>query len=365
MSIEDDFISLEDTAETQDIPKNNPVNKIKKIIICPKRDKRILLACVHGTASNPDSFGRNLNKELSPEIINFGRFLAQYYNSGVEIIPFKWSGKLSHAERVTAGIALNKYLDHTMKINENKNYVHVWTIAHSHGCNVVSTMAQRLKFSYPWLPIASVHMASPIAPGETDKVACVDTCYHFYGAHDATQGAGSTLELIANQKTGQEWWERKIYAPNTTNICMLKDQKNTSHKKIKLCVVKHLPKMLYSIDRWYKPYIDLVASTVHVDHTEENDNKKNTISLPLLCIKHLEAEKSDSKKAKQVAVTRKKKYAELEVQALERHKSHSSLFQSVLNKNPNATTPWHERVRSNASHIVFDFLDAAKIYKES
>lgn len=243
----------------------------RKIVIRPELRQRIVLVCVHGTNSSSKSYGGVDERPLTQELKNFATYLSQHYNCGVEILPFSWSGSLKSKARLTAGTALAQALQKmVLQPTEDVEYTHIWTFSHSHGCNVVNVMSGVLKNALQEksasITITSVHIASPIVKNEIPHVVNIDHCYHFYGAHDATQAFAS---ILASHNPA-----RTIDYPNVTNICMMDMAKNLDHKKIKIPVVKYLPKLLYTIDAWYKPCTDLIAST-----------PKNTKAHPFVCIK--------------------------------------------------------------------------------
>jgi hypothetical protein len=308
----------------------------RRIIIRPEQPTRILLACVHGTGADANSFGGDDKKKLTQEIVTFGRHLAQHYDAGVEIMPFTWSGYLRSGSRKVAAIELanDLYTDITNP-SSKVTYTHVWTIAHSHGCNVVNVMAHRLTTALQKIdlatPIRSVHIACPAADNQTDKVKYIENCYHFYGAHDATQMWGSIWDSYTNQ--------RKVCSNNTTNICILEDDNNLRHTNINMPTVSNLPKLLFNIDKWYKPFTELIASTPHKKEKEEAEDGQ-----PIICIKHCGQQREN--------------YTNDTVErAVAYHTQQSTLFQRNFNITVGEPTPMHRRFGSVAKNTFLEATD--------
>ncbi len=224
-----------------------------------KRGK-ILLLCVHGTWSTWDAFGVSSKKVETPEIINNACALAKGYGKDVDIVAFKWSGKLDRNDRIQAGIQLfERIKDHV------SSYDAICTISHSHGCSVVGKFAECLG-GIGRAVDAGIFLAGP----DLDDARYVNyfkKLYQFYGSADFTQFAGS----LENQWT----FARKMALPRSStnrvwNIRMQADGVDCNHVNIKFPVLKNLVPLLYMVDTYYPCHYDLDA---HVHRVDRNGNE--------------------------------------------------------------------------------------------
>lgn len=116
------------------------------------------LVCVHGTYSKDNALGDSLDKLTTHHLINLAQMLGVSYKRVVHLITFVWSGQLDTVARQQAGGHLANYL-----IRRKGEFDALWTVAHSHGCNVVNWAAYHmLKQGYE-LPIdTAIHFASRV-----------------------------------------------------------------------------------------------------------------------------------------------------------------------------------------------------------
>ncbi len=228
---------------------------------------RILLVCIHGTWSNDASFGGKDN-EPTQHIKYFGHVLAQVYDCSVDIISFTWSGALDINHRQEAAGILAKQLIKTINTTEN-NTNQIWTIAHSHGCNVVNIAAEELKNINRTIDVG-IHVGSPIQdiksremPGDVivpeDAILNIKKIYHFYSTSDITQAVGSFETNRRNfERRGAQFnlsGTNRIY-----NIRIQQDGKELNHINIKLPVFSNLVTLIYEIDTYYSCHFDLDAN---------------------------------------------------------------------------------------------------------
>lgn len=224
----------------------------------------IALVCVHGTFSNHIRFGVNLEKKSTHATIDLAHTLGISYGKAVEIVSFTWSGLLDIKGRQEAGKQLADFL-----LKDNK-YDLVWTIAHSHGCNVVNWAGLEMLKAGHKLPIdTAIHLASVTPDFEVDKTVLQDLSepecafnmkkiFNFYGSNDVTQVFGSL------QST---WSKGRKTRPGTQAECMaynIRTQLNgyqLNHSTIKT-VLQHLLGLLHGIDTYYSCFCDLDANLI-------------------------------------------------------------------------------------------------------
>ncbi|MBT4856273.1 hypothetical protein HOM50_04320 [bacterium] len=239
---------------------------------------KIMLISVHGTYAHARSFGLDNNRLNSQQIINFAKVLSIAHNKPVDLLIFEWSGKLLQEDRIKAGDVLAGWIQPKLA---HENYSEIWTVAHSHGCNVVNNMANTLKTLVPARPInVGVQIASPKldqplfdpdAPrtvSDLTKTYNFKKLYHFYSTGDNIQAAGSMEQnryfgLFSPTYSA----DRKIQAPLLYhenrilyNIRIQDGDIEPDHILIKIPVMANLPKLLSIIDYQYPEYFDLDAA---------------------------------------------------------------------------------------------------------
>jgi len=261
----------------------------RRVLITPPNvtsPDRIMLVCVHGTFSGPQSFGVVDTKPLTIALNKFARCLAQAHACAVEIVSFKWSGALSEKDRNE--VAARALAHEIVKLHTRADgfrYSQLWSIAHSHGCNVVNRTAALLATTDPEKPIhftTCIHIASP-APDDEQTLQHIKKLYHFYGSMDFTQGAGSIA-------TTWWYWKRKYPVGRDAhsiryNIRLSSDGIDLNHINIKVPVVAYLPQLIYMIETNYPRYCDLdanVAGDIRFPHITIRDAKVKIPSFPVV-----------------------------------------------------------------------------------
>lgn len=233
--------------------KEHELSPLEHVVFGKELTKKpTLLLCIHGTWSNATELGHlDAKQPVACAIKNFARHLVQYTQTPVELISFNWSGSLSHEARQKAGHELAQLI-----LNKKTDYAHIWTIAYSHGCNVVNHMAWALKNQHKkTTPITSVHIASPISPEEAPLVKNINRVYHFYSLADVTQLCGSIeAKGLADSLTDLFEHTRIYNEENVTNIRIQQNGFDLGHFQIKLPVLLKLPHILFTIDTWYSMY---------------------------------------------------------------------------------------------------------------
>ncbi|MGE0009860.1 MAG: hypothetical protein AB7F19_04900 [Candidatus Babeliales bacterium] len=230
-----------------------------------KRAGTLALICVHGTYSKDMGFGDKIERKSTHAIIDLAHTLGISYNKSVEIISFAWSGILDIKARKEAGKQLADFL-----IEKKKAYDLVWTIAHSHGCNVVNWAGLDMLKDGHQVPIdTAIHLASPTPDFEVDKGALAEIkhpecafnmkkIFNFFGSNDCAQVFGSLQSA---------WTSGRKTRPGTQSECIaynVRTQLNGSqlnHSTIKT-VIKHLPGLLHAAETHYSCFFDLDANLV-------------------------------------------------------------------------------------------------------
>ena len=244
---------------------------------------KILLVCVHGTLSNPDSFGGNRNRETSKEIDNLACQLAYVYNVPVEILCLGWSGRAIKKDREAAAHVLaSKLRKEFAEYGQINNIKQVWTLAHSHGCNVVNMALDELS------DIRTVDVAIQIASPQTDlplskaKNGCFNAKkeIHIYGSSDSIQVIGSAVSH-GSKRRKLPGYIKLIERPDGNkevrrlwNVRLQKDGRDRNHFNIKLHAIRHIIDFLYCIDTYYNFFTDLDANVF-----------EDKIKLPQICIR--------------------------------------------------------------------------------
>lgn len=254
--------------------------KIHTVLQSLGRSGTMAIVCVHGTYSQQMGFGDDLKRKSTHNIIDLAHTLGCTYNKAVEIISFAWSGILDVKARKEAGQTLADFL-----LSCKKGYDPVWTVAHSHGCNVVNWAALAMLQAGHTMPIdTAIHLASPMPDFEVDTTALagltepeyaynMKKIIHCFGSNDCTQVFGSLQSA---------WTSGRKTRPGTQAECVaynVRTQLNGSqlnHSTIKN-VLAHVPGLLHAIDTYYTCFFDLDANVL-----EEQDG---TIDYPMVAIR--------------------------------------------------------------------------------
>ena len=221
----------------------------------------IALVCVHGTHSDGASFGGNLEKDTSQNILKFAQMLAVAQQCCVQVITFTWSGDLSLNVRERAGRQL-------AEIISKDNYKAIWTIAHSHGCNVVNWAAYQLfeLLDKPPIDVAILiaspapdynHFKNPEDKKPSEVLYYFKKIYHFYSTGDGTQLLGSLYSEGSTERRLNTNRESECTIHNIRTQCKGED---ANHIDIKY-VIEHLPGLLHAIDTYYTCFFDLDAKS--------------------------------------------------------------------------------------------------------
>lgn len=294
---EDGFVKI-DSAE--DLLLKNVYGFRRKIVqpsLLRTNKQKIVLACVHGTFSNSDSFGSDETKKTSNATIDFAKVLSKTYGTAVEMLIFDWSGACNKDAREEAGKVLAAEINRILADDEVA-VTQLWSVAHSHGCNVVNNAAAMVKEVSNRVFDVGVQIASPepeMAFVDTDTYespsAEVQTkrlnaqcfnfkkIYHFYGLGDFTQAAGS----MQSQKTlGRKFPFRINQDHKVYNIHIKREREEANHVNIKLWVMQNLPALIHAIDTHYVGHLDLDACVF-----------EDPIKYPLVAIRNKDVDASE------------------------------------------------------------------------
>ena len=232
-------------------------------------DKSIVLVSIHGTFVDSTEFGKDKQQAISNDIIEFAQKLARDQHCDVILIPFCWSGGLSLEQRQDAGKRLAENLE--KNCNDNQQ---IWTIAHSHGGNVVLHAAEAMK---QWRPIdVAINIATPLAdvlPAEPVSTVSrliehsqtdLNITNHFnaYSTGDVTQNGGSIfsgglcerrINFVMNEKC-------KLW-----NIRVQDEGHELNHLNIIQPTIKNLHTLIPLILTRYANFHDLEANFTQVE----------------------------------------------------------------------------------------------------
>lgn len=222
----------------------------------PSYIETIYLFLVHGTFATPEEFGRDKSTKITYDMFRFAYQLSIAHKKKVEVISFKWSGKLSDAHRKAYGKVLANKCNVLYYNNNNSEF---WFIAHSHGCNVVLFASIEFNNNNSKQFHTAILLACP-PDVPTSAVLSVDNIYHFYTDGDFTQGVGTIQRNITNNEmfnsirtiTNKPKVGCKIY-----NIRTQFDGYNLNHISIKWAVMSVIGLLLGIIDTKYDCHYDL------------------------------------------------------------------------------------------------------------
>lgn len=215
----------------------------------------IALLSVHGTWATAGSYGDNINKPTTQDIINFAEMVAISHNCAVEVIPFEWCGDLDEKKREEAGRALAHYI-----LENSGRFKSIWALAHSHGCNVVTWAARALKDAKGRKIDRAIFMGSPISDAEIGVVergvSHISKVYSLYGLHDFTAMAGTMASAgsMVRKLSMMSGEKGQVY-----NLCVKEQGKDLNHIDIKR-VIQYLPWIIFSVDTYYDCFFDLTVN---------------------------------------------------------------------------------------------------------
>lgn len=274
--IEDDFTEIKDVKIVKHFDKYQIKRKIIKPSLLKQHNRKIVLLAVHGTFSDSESFGTNELKATSTAIITFAKALSVAYDTAVEIVIFDWSGKLSADARKEAAELLADWVCKEELNKQTAVVSQIWSIAHSHGCNVMAQAAQQIQVKTGRVVDVGVQIASPspeltfkgttieqqkalkeISPLKAeDEVYSFGKIYHFWAADDVTQLVGS---LESKYTTNRKYDVRINKDHRVYNVHIRKEEKELNHINIKLEVTRNLAALIHAIDTHYGCHFDLDA----------------------------------------------------------------------------------------------------------
>lgn len=241
------------------------------------QESKILFVCVHGTFSNDDSFGANDLKLTTRALEESARKMAMGHECAVELLSFRWSGRLKLADRAEAAQVLASYMN--KRLLHEDNILRIVLFAHSHGCNVAVAAADRMKrpidiaflAASPACDISFETKAFNEAFEYQKEVFNIGTIVHCYGSNDVTQIAGS---LQSNASLDRKMPLRINDSRKVYNINLMADGNQLNHINIKYHLARHMHELLFCIKTQYPRYYDLIANVFDTDEK------------PLLAVRH-------------------------------------------------------------------------------
>lgn len=271
-----------------------------------KSKQPILLISVHGTFSGPTEFGGNISMEqsswyntlfggeeknvmvsrLGVAIFRYAKELAEKYKNDVDFWVFQWSSWPDQGSRNKAAQELADVVLSYIAVQTTDPLL--FSIAHSHGCNVVNMAARiinndsksksenKINLAKTVKDLSSginfevgIHIASPEPlQGYPDlnheKPFNFKELYHFYSTHDATQAGGSTvcgqglfsrkLPCIEIQNSNGDWTYR------IWNVRLLDNGIALNHLNVKWVAMEHVSSLITKIRNYYYDVFDLDAN---------------------------------------------------------------------------------------------------------
>lgn len=216
-----------------------------------KNKKPLAVFIIHGTfAANSLEYYKP-NEIFYENAARFAKELANKERVPVELIAFRWSGYNNSSARKDAGVFLTSILD-----NYYSDYK-IYTIAHSHGCNVVnysSRILQKAKIDH------AIHLSCPVRDAvEKDfKPKNFLRLIQFYSNSDivATLGAFTTKAILS--LSPRKFKVQKNKNVEIYNVRTLLDGSDPGHSNSKDYIVYHLKNIINIIDNNYEFNNDLV-----------------------------------------------------------------------------------------------------------
>lgn len=254
---------------------------------------RIALMLVHGTippwaSQNKDFFVQG--NPVFEAIRSFAQELGDREHALVEVVSLKWGGSNSDASRKTAGGTFARLLD-----GRYAEYRKIYTIAHSHGGNVVNVATNEMSKA---CIDTMIHLYTPAVAKDDSSYQCYqphedkyNRWFNLYSTGDMVQFAGSFQGW--NIFSGGS--SRKQSAQNVWNVRMQVDAASPGHTN-KVHVMRNLYDLITKIDgdatmhqeaKWrdkvgrYSHYRDLEGHAfsdldksivVAIRHRDEHDN---------------------------------------------------------------------------------------------
>jgi len=227
--------------------------------------KPIVVAVVHGTfVPEADEFySLNSSSPFYAYSCEFAKQLANDNQAAVEIISLQWSGKNCSIDRKNASQMLSQILNTFYKDHD------IYTIAHSHGCNVVNN-ASRLLPENIFIKHA-IHLACPVRdlseemfmPKQFEKLT------QFYSNGDTIAALGSLTQYNFYSRYGNcRKFENQ--GMKITNIRVLSDGRNVGHSSAKNDIIKNLSTILDEINSNYILNRDLIMDINKDDKEKES-----------------------------------------------------------------------------------------------
>lgn len=224
--------------------------------------KRIVMFAVHGTWTSAQSMGTNEKKITTRYLYDLAKILSHVHGVTVEIVACEWTGTLSQSARFHAGHNLTHVIKNVIASHGVDAIHSLWSIAHSHGCNVVNYAVRQLqKEGYPHTIDVAFHTGSPepdrhALPGKNEPYN-YNNLYHFYSSMDFTQAMGSGLQYGSFSRKIPFGRTKKGYV---YNIRLQDEGQYLNHTTIKASALFNAPGLLHAIQTYYKDYYDLDAN---------------------------------------------------------------------------------------------------------
>lgn len=276
---------------------------------CDLTKKPIVIVVVHGTFVPEAEDYYSTQSYFYQNVCEFAQKEALKNGAPVDIISLQWSGKNNSADRLNASVVLADILN---KFYSNHK---IYTIAHSHGCNVVNGSS---RFLHDNLFIKhAIHLACPVRDLSEEKFnpKQFKKLTQFYSNGDSVAALGSLTQYNWLFSSGNcrkfEQQDGKI-----TNVRVLLRGCDIGHSNAKNDIIHYLPRILDELNN-YSINKDL---TLNIDRSHANPvliSVKNPIAI------------NDRHSAE---LTLQKAQLELELQYSE---SQTEIFKQTYNKDMN------------------------------
>lgn len=214
--------------------------------------KPVVIVVLHGTfvPEAPDYY--DPTSIFYSNVLRFGKQMADKEMIPVEVISFKWSGHNNTPARQNAAVILASLL------NEFYSDYKVFTIAHSHGCNVVNN-ATRLLSANLFVDHA-IHLACPVRDKTEDKFKPLQfkKLTQFYSNSDlvAAIGAITTDDLTSLSCRKFELQDLK----KIKNLRVMLNGTDPGHSNSRNYIIFNLLEILNIVDNKYILNNDLIIN---------------------------------------------------------------------------------------------------------
>lgn len=213
--------------------------------------KPIVIFIIHGTFAAGSFEYYKSDQAFYKNIIDFSEKLSKKNSVPIELISFRWSGHNNSKARQNAGLFLASIFN-----NFYSGYK-IYTIAHSHGCNVVnnaSRLLQNVKIDH------AIHIACPVRDVAEEKFRPenFNRLVQFYSNSDLVGALGAfTTKYITNLKIRKvsQQENKEVY-----NIRTLIDGSDPGHSNFKDYIVYFLGEILAIVDNIYEFNHDLIIN---------------------------------------------------------------------------------------------------------